>query len=251
MKRSNLILVLASALATLLAGSSFAFAQSDASFGKANQEYSEGKFREAIDHYEAAVHAGQWSAPLFYDLGNAYFRTGDFGRAILNYERALALEPNHPETQANLRIARDEARGLELPQGWPERLLRFANINQYSVAAATAFWLGILFLVIMIFAQRRRRRLIALSVLSFTIFALLVYALVSIESGAKGRSLAIITGSGVQARLATADNAGSVLALPPGSEVRIERERGDWVYAGLPNNLHGWVPARSLEVVRL
>jgi len=53
---------------------------------------------------------------LFYDLGNAYFRTGDFGHAILNYERALALERHHPEATANLQIARDEAHALELQQ---------------------------------------------------------------------------------------------------------------------------------------
>src|SRR5712671_2218078 len=98
------------------------FAQGEIEFEKANQEFAQGHFKEAISSYEALIRDSQWSANIFYDLGNAYFRTGDFGRAILNYERALALEPNHPETQANLRIARDEARGLELPQGWPERL---------------------------------------------------------------------------------------------------------------------------------
>ena len=69
-----------------------AFAQSDAEFAKANQEYAQGHFKEAIAGYEALVHGGQWNANLFYDLGNAYFRTRDFGRAILNYERALALD---------------------------------------------------------------------------------------------------------------------------------------------------------------
>ena len=69
-----------------------AFAQSDAEFAKANQEYAQGHFKEAIAGYEALVRAGQWNANLFYDLGNAYFRTRDFGRAILNYERALALD---------------------------------------------------------------------------------------------------------------------------------------------------------------
>jgi tetratricopeptide (TPR) repeat protein len=106
------------------------FAQSDAQFAKANQEYASGHFKEAIDDYETLVRSGEWSANLFYDLGNAYFRNGDFGRSILNYERALALEPHHPETQANLRIARDEARALELQPGWPERYLRFGTVNQ-------------------------------------------------------------------------------------------------------------------------
>ena len=57
--------------------------------------------------------AGPYSANLFYNLGNAYFRTGNFGRAILNYERALALDRHHPESEANLRVVRDEARALE------------------------------------------------------------------------------------------------------------------------------------------
>src|SRR5476651_525702 len=79
-----------------------AFAQADTQFAKANEEYASGHFKEAIDDYETLVQSGQLSANLFYDLGNAYFRANDFGRAILNYERALALEPRHPEADANL-----------------------------------------------------------------------------------------------------------------------------------------------------
>src|SRR5215831_20923693 len=90
------------------------FAQLDADFTKANEEFAQGHFKEAIAAYEALVRAGHWNANLFYDLGNAYFRTRDFGRAILNYERALALDNHHPEATANLQIARDEARALEL-----------------------------------------------------------------------------------------------------------------------------------------
>src|SRR5215831_7898857 len=93
---------------------SSAFAQSNAEFAKANQEFAQGNFKEAITNYEAVVRAGHWNANLFYDLGNAYFRTHDFGRAILNYERALALDNHHPEATANLQIARDESRALEL-----------------------------------------------------------------------------------------------------------------------------------------
>src|SRR5207302_7472376 len=100
-------------------------AQPDAEFGKATQEYSAGHFQEAINRYEAVVRSGEASANLFYDLGNAYFRVADFGRAILNYERSLALERHHPEAEANLRIARDQARALELAPPPLERMLRF------------------------------------------------------------------------------------------------------------------------------
>src|SRR4051794_36119975 len=68
---------------------SSAFGQQESEFAKANQEYAQGHFKEAIAGYEALVRGGRWNANLFYDLGNAYFRTHDFGRAILNYERAL------------------------------------------------------------------------------------------------------------------------------------------------------------------
>ena len=230
---------------------SSAFAQLDSDFAKANQDYAQGNFKEAISGYKTLVGSGQWSANLFYDLGNAYFRTGDFGRAILNYERARALERHHPEATANLQIARDEARALEMQQSWPERYLQFASINQYSIAAAVAFWVGVFCIVRLIFARRRSAATIVLSVFLLFVFAIGTLAIYELDHGSKGRGLAIVTDKEVQARLATADTANSVLALPPGSEVKILSTRGDWVYAALPNNLRGWIPAKSAEQVCL
>jgi hypothetical protein len=230
---------------------SSAFAQPNADFAKANREYAQGHFKESIASYEALVSAGQWSANLFYDLGNAYFRTDDFGRAILNYERALALERHHPEANANLQIARDEARALELPQSRPEGYFQFASVNQYSFAAAITFWLAAFEIVALVFARRRSAALIAVLILCVVVSALSIYAVYTLERGSKGYSLAIVTGKDVQARLATADTANSVLALPSGSEVKILSMRGDWIYAALPNNLRGWIPAKNAEQIRL
>src|SRR5205085_5336702 len=143
---------------------SSAFAQSDPDFAKANEEFAQGHFKEAIAGYETLVHQGQRNANLFYDLGNAYFRTKDFGRAILNYERALALDRHHPEAKANLQIARDEARALELQPSRLERYFQPASANQYSVVAVVAFWLMIFAAAAMIFARRRSATLLALSV---------------------------------------------------------------------------------------
>jgi hypothetical protein len=225
------------------------FAQTD--FDKANQEFAKGHFKEAIFGYEALIRAGQWSANVFYDLGNAYFRAGDFGRAILNYERALALQRHHPEATANLQIARDEARALEIQPGWPERYLEFASVNQYSIAAATAFWLAVFAVVTLIFARRSSVTVIAMLICWLLVLAVAVCAIYTLDRGSKGRAVAIVTGKDVQARLATADTANSVLALPPGSEIKILSTRGDWIYAALPNNLRGWIPAKNAEQVRL
>src|SRR6059058_2086767 len=155
---------------------SSAIAQADAEFAKANQQFAQGDFKDAIAGYEGLVRTGQASANTFYDLGNAYFRAGDFGRAILNYQRALALERHHPEATANLQLARDEARALEMQQSWPERYLQFASSNQYSIAAAVAFWVGVFCIVRLIFGRRRSAATIALSILSLFIFAIATLA---------------------------------------------------------------------------
>jgi tetratricopeptide (TPR) repeat protein len=162
---------------------SSAFAQSDAEFAKANEEYAQGHFKEAIAGYETLVRAGQWNANLFYDLGNAYFRARDFGRAILNYERALALVQHHPEATANLQIARDESRALELQPTRLERYLQSASVNQYSIGAAVAFWLGIFGIVALIFARRRSATLISLSILCLLVCAMTVWAIHTLDNG--------------------------------------------------------------------
>jgi tetratricopeptide (TPR) repeat protein len=226
-------------------------AQADADFATANRDFAQGHFKEAISGYEALIRDGQWTANVFYDLGNAYFRAGDFGRAILNYERALALAQHHPEATANLQIARDEAHALELQPSWPERYLQFATVNQYSVTAAVAFWVAAFCLAALIFTPRRSAATISLLLVMVLVFAGAIFAIWQVERGSKGNALAIVTGKDVQARLATADTANAVLALPPGSEVKILSTRGDWTYVALPNNLRGWIPAKDAEQVRL
>src|SRR5215470_11000589 len=226
-----------------------ALAQAD--FTKANQEFAQGNFKEAIAGYDSLVRAGQWNANLFYNLGNAYFRTRDFGHAILNYERALALDNHHPEATANLQIARDEARALELQPTKLERYLQFASINQYVIAAAVAFWLGIFGIAALIFARRRSAALLSLSSLCLLVCVMAIWAIHTLDKGSEGRGLAIVTSNDVQARLATADTANSVLALPPGSEIKILSTRGDWMYAALPNELRGWIQTKNAEPVRL
>lgn len=229
--------------------SSIASAQETAQFAKANQEYAAGDFNAAVSDYEELLRAGQDTPNLFYNLGTAYFRKKDFGRAILNYERSLALDPHHPEAQANLRIARDEARALELTPTKFERWFGFVTLNQNAIAAAIAFWTCAFGIVLLIFGRRWKRGLIALSILSSSIFAITIFAVWTLSRG-KDTGLAIVTGESADARLATADNANRVLTLPAGSEIQILSQRGDWIYAALPNNLRGWMPAKSAERVR-
>jgi tetratricopeptide (TPR) repeat protein len=225
--------------------------QSSGQFAKANQEYASGDFDAAANDYDELTRSGQDTPNLYYNLGNAYFRKKDVGRAILNYERAIALDPHHPEAQANLRIARDEARALELLPTRFERALGFATRTQYVVTAAATFWLSAFFIVAAVFALSRRRSLIVLSILSMSIFGISSFAIWELNRGRDNAGLAVITVQNADARLATADTANRVLTLPAGSEIKILSKRGDWIYAALPNNLWGWLPAKTAEQVRL
>jgi tetratricopeptide (TPR) repeat protein len=213
-------------------------------FAKANTEFAAGNFKAAIADYQAVVGSGEWSANLFYDLGNAYFRHGDFGRAILNYDRALGLDRHHPEADANLRIALDQAHSLELTPSALDRYLNFGTANFFAVVAAILFWLTIILLIL-----RPGRVLWAIA--GVFLAAISGFAAYRLENGTQGQDLAIVIAENAEARVATVDSARSVLALPAGSQVVILQERGDWNYASLPNDERGWIAANAVERVGL
>lgn len=247
---TRLFLLLATALLCLTMPAPIR-AETETGFAKANAEYAAGRFPAAVAGYEALVKSRTWNASLFYNLGNAYFRSGDFGRAILNYERALALDPAQPEAKANLQLVRDRARALELSNGWAEEHLDFLTRNQFIWLAAVAFWGAAAIFCGLYFSRRRAVVWIFTLLLFGTIAAGAVYAVYEFENGRAGRDLAIVTAKNIRARLATAESAGTVLQLPPGSEIKILSTRGAWSYAALPNDLRGWIPVESAERVRL
>ena len=220
-------------------------------FAAGNAEFAAGRFKEAVAHYESAVASGETSANLFYNLANAWYRAGDFGRAILNYERALALEPRHPEANANLRLVRDKARALELRRSWSENLAGRATTTHYVVTAAIAFWTAAFLFAALLLRRRRPATVVTLALVALITFGAAIFCAYVLETGTRGHALAIVVGKKIDARLATADNASTVLTLPPGSQIKLLSMRGDWIYAALPNGLRGWIPAQSAERVRL
>lgn len=247
MKLRTCLLVLI--IVTTLAGSAFTMDQT--AFNAANQAYNEGRFEEAARNYEKLIGSGDRSANVLYNLGNAYYRLGNFGKAILNYERALALEPHHPEADANLRLAQEEARALEMGKDTIERYAGMATVKQYSIVAAISFWLALFLVTQMILSRRRPAGRVALLAFSLVVGALSIFGTYTLETGARGNALAIVIAKEADARLATADNAKSVLVLPAGSEIKILSERGDWIYAVLPNDQRGWISAKNAERVRM
>src|SRR5262245_10878323 len=96
------------ALAFLLLGltGSMAFSAESpaAAFEQANRLYEQGKFAEAAAAYEQLIHSGHRSAALFYNLGNAWFKAGQQGRAIAAYRQAEKWNPRDPNLNFNLQF---------------------------------------------------------------------------------------------------------------------------------------------------
>ncbi|NJN94350.1 MAG: tetratricopeptide repeat protein [Anaerolineales bacterium] len=84
----------------------------------ANEKYEAGDYAEASAIYEAILDSGLSHSSVYYNLGNAYFKQGDLGRAILNYRRAQSLDPRDGDIAVNLSIARAQTVDkLEAPTG--------------------------------------------------------------------------------------------------------------------------------------
>jgi hypothetical protein len=218
-------------------------------FEAANQFYDQGKFSEARTRYADLEASGEWSPNLFYNLGNCDYRLGESGRAILNYERALALDPRHPEAKANLALLRNQT-GAKLPApSWEQYMFTGLSQDTWAIAAVVAGWMTVFGLAALATSGRRGNAGLWLATIGAVVVA--AYSGGALWLTAQERGTAIVVAKSVEARLAPADSAGLADSLPAGSRVRVLSERGDWVYCELPGEARGWVPQNTIEKVRL
>jgi tetratricopeptide (TPR) repeat protein len=135
--------------ALLLACVNPALAQAPAAaFDAANKLYEEGKFSEAAVAYEKLAEGGRVSAALYFNLGNAFFKSGRMGQAIAAYRQAARLTPRDPDVRANLQFARNQTQGPTLSSTRWQRWLARLNLNEWTLLAAAPFWLWLLLLAL-------------------------------------------------------------------------------------------------------
>ena len=240
----GLCLVLLAAHSPLLRATLTAGAPQSA-FDSANRLYEQSKFGEAREAYDSLVAVGGLSPNVFYNLGNADFRLGDPGKAILNYERALALDPSHPEARANIAFVRQETGARTGRPAWFDPILLPLDSSCYVMAAALAAWL----FVFSLFWRRPDRPLLLLS--AGLALLILLYCSIGIFALEMNKSLAIVTAKQGEARLEPLDSAGIAETLPAGSQVKVIRERGPWTYCSLPDETLAWLPSATIEKVRI
>ncbi|MGN0191152.1 MAG: BatD family protein, partial [Candidatus Cryptobacteroides sp.] len=113
---------------------------------RANQAYSEGRWEDAVADYSMIVSIGMESAPLYYNLGNALYKTGSLSGAIVNYRRALKIDSSYEDARYNLEFARS------LTQDRIEQVPEFILstwVKKLCNSLSSDVW-AILFLVILV-----------------------------------------------------------------------------------------------------
>ncbi len=251
MSGKNLDLWAACVLAAVyMAGMSVQAAQADtpdAEFGAAAAAYDAGDYDDAIARYETLLAAG-WQAPeLDYNLGNAYYRQGELGLAILHYKRALQLAPRDAQARHNLEFVLRAADAVQpTGTGWG-RLLRRLRWGEWVVLVVVAWWM------LMLQCARRvwRGQPIFRGPLIIVWLAVGVLALIGIgqQIDLERRPEYVITSVGQEALFAPLDSATAHFTLPAGSVVRIVDVANGWYRIRLDQK-EGWVRQAAGETVR-
>jgi tetratricopeptide (TPR) repeat protein len=121
----------------------------NAAFDTANKLFEQGRYPESAAAYEQLLQSGQRSATLYFNLGDAWFKAGQLGRAIAAWRSGERLAPRDPSLRFNLQFARQKVSGSEPAAGpaW-QRALTGLTVNEWTVIAAVAIWLWFLLLAL-------------------------------------------------------------------------------------------------------
>ena len=159
MSRGRLVAVLIAALALAAALPGLA-ADLGSEFDAANKLYEQGKFPEAAAAYEKLLQAGAPADAVHFNLGNAWFKAGQIGRAIAAWRLAERSSPRDPSVRFNLQFARKRVTGSDAPPGplW-ERALRSLTLNEWTVLASVLLWIWFLLLSLREFKPALRKAL--------------------------------------------------------------------------------------------
>ncbi len=212
-------------------------------------------YRSCVGALETLEADGVRSAALYYDLGNAYFRLGKLGRAIVNYRRARRLAPTDPEINANLHYARNRVEPYIKPGGGAQLLHRLLFWNNYTsmrqrFGLAAAAWIvgwGLL-------AACLRRR--STPVLAGGIVLLVLGGANALSVGwqlheDRTHPAAVVVDGQYVLRLGRGEGYDPAITQPlgPGVELRIIARRGGWAEVELADGTTGWLPEKGVLCV--
>ncbi|MFN8627217.1 MAG: BatD family protein [Candidatus Binatia bacterium] len=220
-------------------------------FYHANALYKDGQYDAAAAEYEQLLRTGLASGNLYFNLGNAYFKAGEKGKAILNYERARRLIPGDPDLAANLAYAQSLTETAACTPGLWETVV-FPLAHRLSTerllwttsAAYTALMIA---LVAFRLWSRRPRWLFHLATLLGVAMLGTGVSLAHRLLTEDGQRHAVVIGRGeTPTRFEPADNGTVHYLLKEGAIVRIVAARDHWLEVARCDGRRGWIEHTSI-----
>ena len=224
---------------------------------QANEAYRNGDYARAVELYEQSGEQDGTSAAYFYNLGNAYYKSGLYPRAILNYERALLLDPGNDDVRFNLEMAQARIADKIEPLGtffldqWFTTLRNLFSSNVWAVIAVVAFLIFLAGVVVYFFVDRVVWRKIGF-------FAGLLALLITIGANwfaavqkqqLTQRESAIVFAPTIIAKSSPSESGTDLFVLHEGTKVYIVDRVGEWSEIRLEDGNRGWIPTDRLEVI--
>ncbi|WP_372775066.1 tetratricopeptide repeat protein [Mangrovibacterium sp.] len=229
----------------------------DSLMEQANQHYIAGEYDQAIEVYTQIANGHQESAELYYNLGNSYYKAGQYTLSILNFERAKLLAPNDEDIQFNLDLANQHVVDAidPLPQvffvRWWNNITNKFSVDQWARISVISFILFLLLAGLFLFTQSG-----VVKRLSFWIgILIIVISIFSFNFAARHKkrmtehNFAIITQSSVTVKSSPAENGTDLFLIHEGLKVEIKDSLGDWLEIRLSDGNQGWLPANSIEKI--
>ena len=234
---------------------------------QADSAYNKKNFQDALYYYQAAVEKDGVSSDLYYNMGNTYYRLGDLGHAVLNYRRALALDPSNEEARLNLEFVRTKItdkpeddstflRNVHL------KIVSWMSPDAWAWTSMGVFALMIGLIAIYLFAPSVNARKVGFFG-AFVILFIFIYTLYVAWSSANaynGNGRAVVTAPVTNLRSTPASSnssADKVVPIHEGTELIILDSLATpddpkvplWYDVKINNTSRAWLPAADVEKV--
>ena len=227
-----------------------AVTKSDADSAYVHEEYD-----EAIQIYEKLLKQGD-DANVYFNLGNAYYRNKDYTHAILNYERALLLNPGDADIRFNLDMARAKTIDRIVPKSemffvsWYNSLVNITSVDGWAKIAVSTFILMLILIILYLLNDKVliRRLTLYLSELMLVFFILSNIFALAQKHQLENRNTAIITASSVSVKSTPAKNGTDLFVIHEGTKVQItDNSMAGWKEVVLADGKKGWLETSQIE----
>lgn len=219
--------------------------------------YVRNDYASAIQIYESLLKKGE-AAEVYYNLGNSYYKVGDIAKAILNYERALLLQPGNADIRANLEIARSKTidKVVSVPDiffvAWTKSLINCLSVDAWARLGVAFFILLLVSFSFFFFSKQimwKKSGFIAGLICLVLVVVSNVFASEQ-KSKLMNRNEAIILSPSVTVRSTPSESGTSLFILHEGHKIEIkDNSMREWKEIRLEDGKVGWVPTSAIEVI--